>query len=268
MGQSLKIVIATTTLYGSLEETRAQLAIKTIREAKGHNYKIVVVDASNKKGIGKAFRNEGAIVFPQKEKTMGQGRRQALEEAGKIVSQQGYVVWTEPEKYNFISFLEKIVAQMKRNGADLAIPFRSEKSRASYPQFQRRAEDLNNLIFSWLLRKKVRREDLNNFTSLCLLKGESEIDHCVGVRIIGPKALPLFLRYKGEYGGKWASILFPVLTAIMDPEIRVMIGPRIDLMYPPEQRKEEEGELAEEMFEKRREQLRNTLDLVLSQVQA
>jgi hypothetical protein len=227
------IVIATTTMYKNMEETRAKLAIKTVKNAIFSGYKIVIVDSSPDIEVKKAFRDQGALVLAEENPGMGKSRRQALYEAICAArDNDGIAVWMEPEKCTFVPKIEKLVNRM--GNADMIIPGR--KSLASYPIDQQRFEWLGNYRFYELTG--------------------TSLDIWFGPRIMNFKTAQYFLEYQGEYGDKWDSIFIPILRIIASR--KKVIGMRINYEHPKSQTKEEQGNL--NLFSKRREQLNSLVD--------
>jgi hypothetical protein len=225
------IVIATTTMYKDVNETRAKLAIETVKNAGISGYKILIVDSSPDSKVRKIFSDHGALVSPQNHPGMGKGRRQAILEAANVEG-RGIIIWMEPEKCTFVPKIERLVNRM--GNADIIIPGRTSLS--SYPIDQQRFEWLGNYRFYEL-------------TGMSL-------DIWFGPRIMKLEGIYYFLTYKGEYGDKWDSIFIPILRAIADR--KKVIDARINYHHPESQTKEEEGHL--DLFNKRREQLNSLVD--------
>lgn len=232
----MDICIATTTFYPDANSVRAQLAVKAAKEAAKHNIPFVVVDGESS---GKFLReiSVGGMhnIFHGKNRddgTFGLSRRRAIGEASEVsAAGKGAVFWMESEKWPIVPYIRDIVQTMEIVGADIIVPAR--KSLESYPPIQRLAERLGNMYFG-------KATDHN-------------LDVWIGPRLIGPRALPYFLDYKGEYGDKWDSIFIPIVRAIADGLI--VIGKEVDYVHPPEQTAEEEKD--PEMDLKRLGQLQN-----------
>ena len=208
-----RVVIATTTLYGSLEEVRAKLALSTIEKAIENGFQIIVVDSSNDE-IRHSFSMRGAKVLKGTSSGMGINRRYAIREAKQLAGENGVIVWTEPEKAPLIPLLPDIITHLE--SADMVIPKR--KSLKSYPIVQQHSEWLGN-------------RDFLTITGL-------DLDVFFGPRIFRADASSFFLSYKGEYGDEWDSIFIPVLRAIKAGEL--VIGVEVNYTHPKEQTREEE----------------------------
>jgi len=228
------VVIATATMYKSLQDVRAQLAAATIQEAKKHGYPIVIVDESPDESTREHFRNLGAITFPAEKPGMGHSRRQVIREASNLAGPDGIVAWVEPEKHAFIPFLGMIAEVMESQSADFVSPRR--KSLESYPLFQQHFEWLGNRAFQMLTGR--------------------DLDVWFGPRIFRPDIAPFFLAYQGEYGDKWDSLFVPVLR-IIKAEKKV-IEVKVDYTYPSEQATEEENNFL--FFMRRIEQLTSLVE--------
>jgi len=228
-------VIATTTWYKEPLETRAQLAMKTVRQANEIGYKIVAVDGSPNKIIKEYLRKCGAVVLDEESSGMGVSRRQAINAATILAGPDGIVIWMEPEKAPLVPLLKNILDHMEN--ADLIIP--SRKNLDSYPETQQRAEWLGNRAFK-------------------IMAGR-DLDAWFGPRIFRVDIAPFFLDYKGEYGDKWDSIFVPVLRAIGAG--KRVLGVEVDYPHPAEQTAEEE-KTEDKFFIKRIEQLTTLIDAI------
>ena len=228
----LDVAIATTT-FSKTYDIRAKLAVRTVKEAVRCGYRIVVVDG----GFDLAFRNDmflaGAILVDETERGMGGSRRQAMRIASRLVGANGAVVWMEPEKHSLVGELWKAVQPIREGLADFVQPAR--KSLASYPPYQQTTERRGNLGF--------------------LAATGIDIDVWFGPRVIGPRALPYFLDYKGEYGDKWESVQIPILR-VRAAGLRIM-GVTVDYTHPAEQTAAETGDA--EMDRKREAQIANII---------
>lgn len=232
----MKVVIATTTLYSTLAEVRAKLALETIRQANEAGYKIVIVDSSSRT-IRECFRNQGAIVFQAESPKMGENIRQAIQEATRLAGTNGIVIRMEPEKAPLVPLLEQVTSHF--SAADMVIPARTKKSFDSYPLIQQHTEWIGNRAFQ-------------------ILTGRA-LDVWFGVRIFRSSVSHFFLNYQGEYGDKWDAIFIPVLRAIKAG--KRVLGVEVDYIHPQEQKKEEE-KLEREFLAKRIEQLDSLIDAI------
>lgn len=212
----MDICIATTTSYPN-PSVRAKLALKMVKEAVTHGINVVVVDGGSAPEFRRNCLQLQAFIGDQEESGMGPGRRQCIRQASKMVGPTGAVLWMEPEKWPLISQVFLLEATMEETGADIVVPTR--KSMSFYPPIQRAAERLGNMYFA----KATGHE----------------LDVWAGPRLIGPKAMPYFLDYKGEweYGDNWDSIFVPVVQAIA-AGLKV-IGCEVDYIHPAEQTADE-----------------------------
>jgi hypothetical protein len=225
------IVIATTTMYSSLIEPRAKLALLTIRAAVKAGYKMVVVDSSPAE-VAEAFSNEGAAVLSQDRKqSMGVCVRKGIQIASELAGTEGVVVRMEPEKFSLIDCLPHLSADLEPGKNDIVIPGR--KNMKSYPVFQQYAEAMGNLFF-----RKVAGIPV-------------EADLWFGPRVFLSHVSNYFLDYRGDYGDVWDAIFIPVLRALSNGIHLSAV--QVDYVYPEEQRLEEDGNLY--YYEKRVKQL-------------
>jgi len=229
-----KVAIATSTLYNPDWESyglRAELAKKTIINAKNIGYEISIVDGGSSDELLKEFERYGAkvIVELQRSDTMGAQRRNAIEYACNLG--RDVIVWMEPEKETYVSEIEKTVTPIIEGSAEMVIPRR--KSLESYPVFQQHFEQMGNIFW-----KDVTGTDL---------------DVWFGPRTWKKEMSRYFLDYKGEYGDKWDSIFVPVVNAIFDG--RKVISVDVDYIHPKKQTEAEEHNI--KFYMKRVEQLDN-----------
>lgn len=104
-----RAILATTTYVrnrNNFERVRARLALKTMYEARLHNYDIVVVDGGSPDDFIYNLLDLEAMVYEQEVPGMGNARRQALRLAKETSSGGGAVVWLEPEKYTLTPFIK------------------------------------------------------------------------------------------------------------------------------------------------------------------
>ncbi len=210
-------VLATTTFSVSYD-LRARLAVRTMEEARRHEYKIVVVDGGSDERFRRDMRSRGAILLDETERGMGPSRRQVLHAARNLVGSEGIVAWLEPEKWPLVSELWKALRPLRLRHADFVQPCR--QSLDSYPPYQQQAERRGNLAF--------------------LQATGLDLDVWFGPRVIGPRALPFWLDYRGEYGDRWESVLIPILRAAA-AGLRI-VGEEVHYAHPPEQTAAETGD--------------------------
>src|SRR3989338_2030271 len=149
---SLPIVVVTTTYYKSVSDLRYQLACETIRQARQHDYDIIVVDGSPDPAIRKTFTELGALVFQETTKGMGHSRRLAFFHALNhlyctLKAEDGIIVWLEPEKHDLVRFIQEIIAAFRHNVVAV-VPRRTKQSWETYPEFQQASELRANAAFS------------------------------------------------------------------------------------------------------------------------
>jgi len=225
-----QIVIATTTMYKSVEDHRAQVALRTIQQTVQHGHKIVVVDSSPQK-VKNMFSDAGAFVFQDNGKTYGQSIRQAIRLAIENAPPgTQFIARIEPEKDTIVRYLK----HMTRHA--ITIPRRASLS--SYPVLQQHAENFGNEAFR--------------------IRTTRSLDMWFGPRVFYYTAAKFFLEYNGEYGDRWDSIFIPVIRAIAAGED---IGEEVvNFAYPPEQLAAENDSF--EMVKKRLDQLSNLIQAI------
>ena len=239
MNKQAQVVIATTTFYQSKSEVRARCALRLIDEATQKGYGVVVVDGGSPPKFCEAAGREGVSVYRASQSGMGASRRQAI----ALALRAEVIVWTEPEKYPLVRDLDRVVAPIQEDRADLVIPQRW--SLESYPPLQQLAEKFGNAFFNQLI-------------------GFNGMDPWFGPRAMNQDAARYFLDYPGTYGDKWDSIFVPLVRA-RAAGLR-LASVEVDYIHPPEQTAEEEESTS--MTYKRYMQLANLIPALRGEAQA
>lgn len=239
------MVIVTTTLAKiapEFEGVRAKLALKTIRAARKHGYRILTIDGGSPATYIRRMHTLGAMVKKERRPGMGNCRRQAIA-SGCTQRIRGHlpeaIAWIEPEKHTMIPFLKKAVKLIVERKVDLVM-FRI--SLESYPPEQKFYYALGRLAFRYLTGMKF--------------------DYPFGPVIMSRRAARFFLEYKGEYGDLWDSILIPKLR-IIKAGLSVVEIP-IRYSNPKEQTRAEVGNM--DLFVKRVRQLENLISSMKKEV--
>ncbi|HRH22394.1 MAG TPA: hypothetical protein PLB51_00175 [Candidatus Paceibacterota bacterium] len=184
-----RIVLVTTTFIKSVDEVRAQLALKTCRTARDNDYPIIVIDGSPCEEFKQALRETGATVIDQEKPGMGQSRRECFN-AG-LATEAEVLVWLEPEKYTLVPLLGPCIARVMRGATDVVIPRR--RNLDGYPQYQHWSE----LRANWELGNITKRFD---------------IDFYIGPRIMNRQAAMIMAAYQPiHYGDNWEILFIPLL---------------------------------------------------------
>ena len=228
------LAIATCTYYESLDDLRAQLALRTLSLAAKYKIPVALVDGGSPQNVVDAFKARGAHVFSQEDWTFGSAWRQAIREAFALSESKG-VLRTEPEKYTFLDIVPTVAACIRDGMADIV--YGDRRPMDSFPEIQRYSE-----LFG----------DKYVFDLLGL-----DIDLFAGPSVIGPKAIPFFLDYRpeGEAEDPCDTMHLPVLRAIA-AGLKV-VNVKSNYVHPQEMKKAEEGDVA--MNEKRLRQLGEVL---------
>lgn len=221
------------------ERVRANLALDTIYEARMNNYDIIVVDGGSPDKYICQMIDLGAIVYPQDVPGMGNARRQSLRHAKDAVSENGAVVWLEPEKSTLVPLLRPAVDKIVTENYDLVM-FR-RKSLDSYPPEQIHTYKMVELAFKYL-------------TNI-------ECDFLFGPVALSNRSIDYFLAYKSKYGDVWDSIHIPKLHIIRDGLPWTQI--EINYQHPQVQTQAEQGNM--ELLKKRIDQIRVITNALISE---
>lgn len=220
------VVIATTTMYKSTDESRFKLVLTTVSKARENGYRIVTVDKSEDKRVRDLLAEKKALVLPPDHplSTMGADRRKAFTEAAELSGPGGVIVWMEPEKHTFVWLIDKVVNRLLKASADLVIPRR--RSLKSYSLLQQHSESFGNDAFR-------------------IITGRS-LDVYFGPQVFRSSMVNYYLDYGGDYGDKWDSIQVSVVRMIADGKKIAEIV--VDYVHPEEQRTDETLEMLERRF--------------------
>lgn len=243
------VILVTTTFYKKENEVRYRLAIDMMMKAKAAGYPVVVVDGSPVIFTRDRFQSVGAFVYSQSLVGMGASRRQAFFMANEKAKELGIsiVLWLEPEKVGIVDLVDQIIEPIANANADIVLPFRSEKSWATYPAAQRQSEEKINAFYN----EKVADDMLMG-------SGDSQFDPAFGPIAFHRTLARYFIECDGRnmtppIADNYITQYAPLL-AVLEENARVATV-EVDFEYPPEQKVEEETQLAEEMVIKRRRQL-------------
>lgn len=241
-----RVVLVTTTFYKSVDELRFQLAYDTVQKGVEAGHKVVVVDGSPNTNIAGELRSLGAKVFPQLHKGMGASRREAFFHAREIAITDdiNFILWTEPEKNDIVRWIDKIIFRMIESDSvidrvppSIIVLKRSEKAWETWPAYQRKGEEKANAVyneafgvhgFDPMLGVVAFRTSMAHHFILCHPNGAMVADTYI------QHYSPMIAKFRNK-------------VKVSKEEI--------DIVYPPEQRAEEEGALNEEMLKKRKWQL-------------
>ena len=212
-----RVVIATTTFNRTSSELRAQLALKTVRQADFYGYPIVVVDDSPVPEVGEMFADSRALVEKQKEPGMGASRRQCFRSALALGAE--VVVWMEPEKWTLVEHLSHCVDPVLSGKCDIVMPRRENLD--SYPDYQHWSE-------------------LRAIWEIAGITGRGDIDWMFGPRVWNRRAMELFLQYDGKSGpDNWEILVVPFIWAFKG-DYRVL-SITVPYKHPEEQTATEGG---------------------------
>lgn len=217
----MNFALTTATFYKSLEETRFELALQFLEEARRESLPVVLVDGSPDDFAStarSAFTARGAIVLPELQKGMGQSRRQAWRKGFEVAD---IINWCEPEKPSYVKHARRLMERIASGECDAIVPGRDPKSFATYPSFQQLCETIGNRIAGILT--------------------DFPADVWYGPKVFNRKAGQHFI--DAEDLMLWDSIIVPVYRALA-AGYKVISVELTDVGYPPAQAREEEGDEA------------------------
>ena len=222
-------VVVTSTFYNLSDEVsrvRAALAEDNIRKILDRGYPVIAVDGGSPKELIANLERYGSVVYPENERGMGKARRQVIRAAYERDPKA--ILWAEPEK-DLGRFLDAIFEPLLKGRAEFVNVGVTDRS--SRPLFQQQSEALGNIAWK-------------NITGVGL-------DMFFGARAWLKDLSKYFFDYDGE---KQDAIHIPVVDIVHGGHAVEEV--RIDLPYPSEQKRVEEGIVnAPKMVIKRLEQL-------------
>jgi len=239
----IQVVIAMTTFYKSVEELRFKLACQLVSAAVSAGHKVVIVDGSPTREVAKKLYELGAQVYPQLHKGMGPGRREVFFHAMEVAVEKdiSFILWTEPEKVDVVRWVEKIIEPLLEDSS-VVVPRRSEKAWATWPTYQRTTEEKANQVYNDVAK-------IDGFDPMLGLVA-FHISVARYFVLCSPKRICLgnTTKIADTYIQQYASLIAHLLG---EKTVKV----EIDMVYPTEQRAEEEGTMNEEMLKKREWQM-------------
>jgi hypothetical protein len=220
------VVLVTTTMYSSMNDIRAPLAVKTCLAAKNCGYRIIVADDSSY-DIKVALRETGATVIDRAPGLgIGASRRLALVEG--VNSKARVVVWLEPEKYTLIPLLVPSISKVFTREVDVVVPRR--KNLDTYPEYQHFSELRGN-------------HEIGNVT------GRPDLDLYFGPRVLSSEAAEFMSKYIGKcgentYADNWEILFIPIVWMLTPNQSRFIVkSVVVDYDHPPEQLIEDDLEM-------------------------
>jgi hypothetical protein len=233
------------TKYGSANELRFKLFLKTIKTALNHNEikRIIVVDSSSDKVFEQLkiiLNNERIDLLDQKDKRelKGGSIREGIEHILKIDDNRSIIAFQEPEKDNMIFHYASILEMNKELNSYICIPRRTRSSFDSYPKEQYFSETFMNMY-------------LTKLTNL-------DIDWSFGPVVF---TSDMGKYWMGQDGKLWDGQIIPIYRAML--EGNKISEYRAPFWYPSEQKEMEEDNL--EFIEKRRYQLNYMVEKMMKE---
>ena len=242
------IAISTITSYKNLDETRFKLTCRMFQKAKEAGYPVFAIDNSPKE-IRNELESTGANVYECPEHGMGAERRSSVWYASKFIKRfdsseiPSIIIMTEPEKDALIQWIPKITEPIIDGTADIVIPSRTDVGFESFPWFQAESEKIADMIYSELIGV--------------------DADPFLGPVAFRSDIAPRFYNCNpAEYGLEDNYIQF--VAPIVAKKDGLKVYPvRIDFIYPPEQKAEEEGSRFSEMVKRRQWQQKQLIKTFL-----
>ncbi len=210
-----QVVLLTTTFSPSVEDMRAQLALKTCKKAHERGFPIIVVDGSPCQEFKRALRDTGAIVVDQQEFGMEGSRRQVFRLGLERFPGVKVYGWLEPEKHPMVDLLDpcfRPIIEPENGPVDVVVPRR--KTLTNYPLYQQWSE----LTANWQLGD---------------ITGRYKLDLYSGPRFMSRRATQRMADFNSGGDGKWKIIFLPLVWMMFSGWCIVSVT--VDYIHPAEQ---------------------------------
>lgn len=230
----MKIIIATTTYYRGITETRFCLACQMFREAREAGHTVVAVDGSPSDAVTNCLRETGASIYPELVPGMGPSRRQVFYFAYEASLRLGcdIILWMEAEKVFLVQNIQEIIKPITDGCADIVIPARSAQSWDTWPAFQRETEQQANSVYAQVT-------------------GLHGFDPMHGPVALNRATANFFMAFDPTLYGVHDKYIQHYAPLVARAAGRRVVSVLVGTSYPQAQRAEEEDSLAPVMKEKR-----------------
>lgn len=237
-------ILVTVTHYESAKRIRWQCTQQMIQLAKQHRYEVVVVDTSPEPSIFSTLQELGAQSVQTENISMGHAQRLAFSTAQELATktyagESNYFLWLEPEKFDLVRFVPRILRAIKDSRADVVIVRRSYKSWKTYPAFQVETE-----------------RQLNTAYADCT--GLINYDSAFGPVAFNSQALPYFTTMDiRSYDPSLPDVYVQQFAPIVAHHNGLVVSgsEKLPFLYPDAQRREETQIIPQKMRKKREWQL-------------
>lgn len=175
-----------------MERIRAEIFLDTATACANLEIKLVAIFKDCSDSYLKRLEELDVLLFQQQTFGMGAVRREAIRIGLETFNDAEYYLWLEPEKPNFPVIAKSVLLELDQTNAKFC--FFNRKSMESYPPEQ---------AYYYLFCRAVASSLIGY-----------DLDYAFGPMIITKRSAPFFLKYAGEYGDLWDSILIPRLRII------------------------------------------------------
>lgn len=229
-----KLIIAACTFYKVAAGLRFSLACQMVRKATESGFTFVIVDGSPDPEVTKVLVAEGAHVIRESGCGMGAAKRQVALECLRMGAD--VMMLTEPERPDLIRFVDTVTAPVLRGEADVVIVGRTSQSFETYPEHQRVSEMEGN----------------RRYNEVC---GTGDVDAYFGPVVFCQPEIRRFIDFNPNNFGApdtYIHTFVPILSRKFGAKVASI---KIDFIYDPAQKSEEEAVSNDEIRKKRIMQL-------------
>jgi hypothetical protein len=231
------VIVTTVTFYRpGIDDLRFNLACKTVELATAAGYPVVVIDGSPDPEVKRAFSERGAHVFSEETRDgrplgLGAAKRQSFYHAirrGTCDDYRNIMVHMEAEKHDMVRWIPLLIYKMTRGNVDVVVATRTDKSLDNtYPTFQAETERQANQGF-W------GHVGLN----LDIMFGPGAFNSRTAGYFFTDSCSYLVTGVPDTYAQHYSAI------SAHAHGLNVIASDPLDFIYPPEQKKQEEDEIA------------------------
>ncbi len=222
MSKKTRLVAVTTIQYGSFprreQKTRSEVFLHTARHFQALGIPLVGITRDCADGYIQQVRARGVRVVEQKGVGMGSARREAMRAGLSLFPHAEHYLWLEPEKPDIAWHAMQLSDLMTTERTVLGLFNRANMN--SYPPEQAQYYLFCRAIATTLLKK--------------------DIDYAFGPMILTKQSMEYFLKYEGDYGDVWDSILIPRLR-VMNAGLPISVI-EIAFQNDPRMKKVESGQ--------------------------
>lgn len=222
-----RLVIIGVTRYDSTGDVRFLEAMRSVRTAREHGWRFVIVDSSPDAGVKDHLTAAGAHVIRQRSHgAKGAALRDGIREALDLLGDdEGVIAYQEVEKSDMPRHWGRVLKEMDAARARIAVPWRIDHEfRATYPIEQYHSESFaGHILNQYASEHNPRWVDIDIF---------------FGPFAVRRTVAPYFLESRGDM---WTAQILPMIRAIRDGQKCISVD--VPFRAAASMKAQEEGKL-------------------------